>query len=278
MEIKKFEHATLSALCNIFAATSTGFTGRELTGFLNAADIYQEVTDSSSKYKYLLGALSQQQAQDKCANNIVKFIQIVMHPNNYNGDLGRLEDYREQVNSALAFEGYAVNEKGVVINAPVVNSLNEAQLRASRIRGELTRRKIHPEVVKYCRQEILEKNFFHAVFEAAKGFAERVREMSELDLDGVALFKAALYVDYDKKTNRIIKYPKIAASSLETVSERSQQIGIMKIAEGIFSAYRNEIAHEPRLMSLLTEEDAVDLLTTLSLLHRWLDKATKVRI
>lgn len=278
MPINSFEHATLKAICDVLAETSTGFTGRELHEFLRASNINQNDLNPSNKRQLLLGSLSQQQAQDKCANNIVKFIQTAMHPNNFRGDLIRFENYREQLNMALAFEGYAIDERGNLISSKVVHSLNEAQQRALRIRGELERRQAHPEVRKYCKKEILEKNFFHAVFEAAKGFAERVREKSGLNLDGVRLFKTALGFTYDEKTKRITQYPLLATTPLETVTERSQQVGILKIAEGIFSAYRNEIAHEPRLLSQLSEEDAIDILTTLSMLHRWLDKAVPTNI
>ena len=48
-------------------------------------------------------------------------------------------------------------------------------------------RRLHTEVLKYCRAELMEDNYFHAVFEATKGLAQRIREVSGVDGDGAAL-------------------------------------------------------------------------------------------
>ncbi|WP_276309372.1 TIGR02391 family protein [Cryobacterium aureum] len=46
------------------------------------------------------------------------------------------------------------------------------------------------------------------------------------------------------------------------------------LAKGLFSAFRNPVAHEPRIEWVLTEQDALDVLGTLSMIHRRLDSAT----
>ena len=46
---------------------------------------------------------------------------------------------------------------------------------------------MHPEVVKYCSAELMQDNYFHAVFEAAKGLAQRIRDMTGIQADGANL-------------------------------------------------------------------------------------------
>ena len=52
--------------------------------------------------------------------------------------------------------------------------------------------------------------------------------------------------------------------------------GVAKLAKGLFSAFRNPAAHEPKLLWAMTEQDALDVLGTLSLIHRRLDQADVV--
>jgi uncharacterized protein (TIGR02391 family) len=54
-------------------------------------------------------------------------------------------------------------------------------------------------------------------------------------------------------------------------TERSEQQGVMHLIEGLFGAFRNPAAHEPRVQWHLSEDDALDVLGTLSLVHRRLD-------
>jgi hypothetical protein len=40
------------------------------------------------------------------------------------------------------------------------------------------------------------------------------------------------------------------------------------MAEGVFAAFRNPAAHEPRLVWEVSEQDALDVVGTLSMIHR----------
>jgi len=55
----------------------------------------------------------------------------------------------------------------------------------------------------------------------------------------------------------------------------SEHRGLMNIMKGVFSAFRNPTAHEPKVSWHVTEQDALDLLTLASLLHRRLDAAVR---
>jgi uncharacterized protein (TIGR02391 family) len=49
----------------------------------------------------------------------------------------------------------------------------------------------------------------------------------------------------------------------------------MNLMKGMFGAFRNVTAHAPRISWEITEQDALDLLTIASLLHRRLDAAIR---
>lgn len=56
-------------------------------------------------------------------------------------------------------------------------------------------------------------------------------------------------------------------------SEHSEQHGFASLVRGAFGMFRNATAHEPRMRSPMTQEDAEDLLSLVSLIHRRLDTA-----
>ena len=72
--------------------------------------------------------------------------------------------------------------------------------------------------------------------------------------------------------------PRLAFNSLQTESERSEHTGLMNLIKGVFGAFRNTTAHAPRIHWNVTEHDALDVLTTLSLVHRRLDSAVRTHV
>ena len=111
----------------------------------------------------------------------------------------------------------------------------------------------------------MKDNYFHAVFEATKGLAQRIRDMTGVELDGSALIDRVFAVDH----------PLLALNTLGTESEKSEHKGFAMLLKGTMMAVRNPRAHEPRIL-WNEEDDVVDLLTLLSLLHRRLDSAVPV--
>jgi uncharacterized protein (TIGR02391 family) len=167
----------------------------------------------------------------------------------------------------LAFSGFYVREDGVVIHATKETMLTGARARAGRMRAALENRNVHSEVLKYCRAEFIEENYFHAVLEATKGVAERIRDMSGLGSDGAELVNEAFGV----------KNPILALNPLKTDTETSEQKGFLNLLIGVFGAIRNPLAHAPKIVWPMPEQDALDVLTLISFLHRKLDGAVKVK-
>jgi len=116
-------------------------------------------------------------------------------------------------------------------------------------------------------RELVADDCFGAVFEATKGLAQRIRQMTGLDLDGYRLVDAAFGG----------QAPMVALNSLRSDTERNEQTGLANLMRGMFSAFRNPTAHEPRVSWHVAEPDALDLLSTLSLVHRRLDAAVVLR-
>ena len=70
--------------------------------------------------------------------------------------------------------------------------------------------------------------------------------------------------------------PVLAVGPLNTESEKSEQKGLANLLIGLFGAVRNPLAHAPKISWPMSEQDALDYLTMISLMHRKLDGVRKV--
>jgi uncharacterized protein (TIGR02391 family) len=122
---------------------------------------------------------------------------------------------------------------------------------------------VHPDVLRFCRAELVADNYFHAVLEATKSVAVKLRAKSGLTEDGAKLVDAALCGSA----------PRVAINDLITDSQRSEQSGFANLVKGTFGMFRNPTAHEARVLWAMSKEDAEDLLSLASLIHRRLDAA-----
>jgi uncharacterized protein (TIGR02391 family) len=194
-----------------------------------------------------------------------------MAPARWTGEGDHFEAQRRALNEALAFAGLRVREDGRVARRQAATTLSEAAQRTRRLRDALTARRGHAEVFRYCNAELLADDCFHAVFEAVKGLAQRIRDMFGLDADGAQLVDADGAQLVDAAFGGAA--PIIAFSTLRTATEVNEQRGLANLMKGLFGAIRNPQAHTPKLLWHMSEDDALDLLGTLSLLHRRLDTA-----
>ncbi|WP_288741918.1 TIGR02391 family protein [uncultured Rheinheimera sp.] len=73
------------------------------------------------------------------------------------------------------------------------------------------------------------------------------------------------------------KIPHLALSSLQTESEQSEQKGFANLLKGVFGTFRNTTAHAPKVTWVIEERDVLDILSTVSSIHRRLDGAIEAQ-
>jgi uncharacterized protein (TIGR02391 family) len=171
------------------------------------------------------------------------------------------------LNTILSFSGLEYGVDGQYRQRQAARTLTEAGRRANTIQAKFQGRRIHPEVLKYCRAELMQDNYFHAVFEASKGLAQRIREQSGVEGDGANLVDRVFSVNE----------PVLAFNTLRTETEKTQHKGFAALLKGCFAAVRNPLAHEPKIM-WDGEDDAADYFTLISLLHKKLDECVATEL
>lgn len=260
-KFNNFDSNTLEQLSTIIGEY---LTGSQLTRFF--AQVGYDDSSTITKRIRIFNFFAYVQNNDKSPNKIIKFIQNVVSPVNHINKQNDFLNLLKDLNTILAFSGLSINEKGQFLSTHKVETISDAHKKANNLRAILFDRNIHPDVLKFCKSELISENYFHAVFEATKSVADKIRSITGLKLDGNTL----IYTAFDTK------HPLIAINSLQTLSEVNEHNGLKNLLLGIFGMFRNTLAHEPKINWDVSEQDAIDLLTTLSFIHRKLDSAIKV--
>lgn len=265
MAIPKFSETHLRELSNVLEGA---ISHKELTDLFRELAFDESTTahGTNPKWERILRTLSIRQHRDTNGNNVGTFIETVISPIRFIRKPNEFEDYRHRINLLLSFTGLSLTARGKLTLIEKAESLDEATERAGKLRKALNSRSVHPDVLRFCKAELLQENYFHAVFEATKSVADKIKEKSGLGTDGSELVDGAFS----------IKNPILAINSLQTESEQSEHKGFANLLKGLFGTFRNVTAHAPKIKWRIEEQDALDLLTIVSYLHRRLDKAVKV--
>ncbi|WP_449105456.1 TIGR02391 family protein [Pseudomonas mohnii] len=263
--IARFTSQHLEAACRVLADTDRGLSGTQI-GYLLQDIRVPDIDPTNTKWKRLFNALAQMQNQHQVGNHLILFINRAMNPVSYTRDRTAFTWRRDELNVVLALAGFYVRDDGRVGSVDKATTLDMARARVGRLKAALEARAVHEEVLNYCRAELLSENYFHAVFEATKGIAERIRSLSGLNGDGADLMTKAF----------LGHSPMLAIGPLITESEKSEQKGFANLLIGLFGAVRNPLAHATKINWPMSEQDALDILTMVSLMHRKLDVTRKV--
>ena len=257
-----FSPAAIEQICRVLGEAVAGPEIPNLIAPLRAPEAPGE--ELNTKWKRLFNAVATAQNRQPDGRPLLALIIGVMNPVRFSSQV-RFDECRAQVNEKLLFSGLKVREDGKVVRQErPATTVAEAQQRANDLRAELTRRDVHPDVLRFCRAELLQQNYFHAVLEASKSVADKLRTKTGEDGDGSPL------VDTTCSLN---SGPRIAFNNLATEWERSEQTGIAMLMKGLFSTFRNPTAHAPKVLWATSRSQALDMLTLASMLHRRLDDA-----
>ncbi len=261
---KPFPPETLESICKVLGEQNTGSQIEHYLAQIGMKDTHPGIT----KWKRLYNSFAHYQNTNKRSNKILNFIKATLSPIRYADNNELFESYRRNINKRLLFLGFELQENGRYIRTYAAETITEAQSRADLLKRKLKDREVHNDVLKFCRAELLQDNYFHAVFETAKSVADKIREKSELTLDGSALIDKAFALGK-------LKTPKLAFNTLQTETEESEHKGFVHLAKGLFGMFRNTTAHAPKIKWKIEEKDALDCLSLASMLHRKLDKCVK---
>lgn len=262
-KIPPFPTEMVKGVCDVLAQTdSPGLTGSEIDTLLRMVRV-EAREPAGNKRESLYVTLHNVQARQQAGNIVGGFIARAMSPGRYATQPNRFADLRDQLNEFLVFYGYSINEAGKLVTGKKASTISEGAALAGRLQTELKRRGCHPELLRYCDEELVNRSLFHAISEASKSIPSRVRTITGLAGDGATLYDGVF------GTNR--ERPIWSINAHTSDSEISEHRGFKNLLVGIHGHFRNPRAHTNRIM---TDEDLVDFYDAFSLfsyIHRRLD-------
>lgn len=254
--VQEFSEGQIEALARCLGECGSG---TDISRVLQNRGL-EDNSGESTKWRRLYWIFLAYQRQYNSPVKTLDFIKSFLAPARYVGRSDEFEQRRDELNVILAFSGLEYGADGQFRQMKAAETLDEAESRLRTIKAKFQGRRLHHEVLKYCRAELMQNNYFHAVFEASKGLAQRIRELSGVEKDGAALVDKVFSVES----------PMLAINSLQTETEKSEHKGFAALLKGCFAAVRNPLAHEPKIL-WSGEDEAADYLSLISLLHRKLD-------
>lgn len=258
-----FTQYQLEAIAGALGDTPGGLSEGEISALLETASIPDPDAGLETRQR-LFSAFADVQTTRNDRTHILAFISTALRPERFAREPERFETMRVNINRALALAGLTISEEGKLEAMRAATKLSEAAKRARELRADLTYRGAHPEVMRYCQQELLVDNYVLAVQEAVKGIADKIRRRTGLNDDGARLVDQAFAGDP----------PLLAINSLANEGHVGEQKGFTSLLKGVFGMFNDPAESEPRPHWHMTRNDAEDLLSLISMIHRRIDAAS----
>lgn len=254
-----FDDITLRNLSDII---SDMLTHPKISEQLAGAGILEAGGNNKTDRVYY--ALKARQKQDNCGNNVLSFVVRLLNPKRYNNE-AEYEFDRTRINEKLIYEGIEINKSGEAKLVQKAKTISEAKERSLKIKQIIHSIKIHSDILRFCEEEWLNENYFHAILEITKSVAERLRVTSGLKSDGTELIDECFGLGKDKM-------PMLAFNTLQTPSEESEHKGFGNFCKGFFSMYRNPKAHNVKILEETQLSEMTEVLIVATIIHNKLDK------
>lgn len=264
----------LESLCNTLANI---LTHSNIDKYLKMSNIEDVSTKSQnySGYYYTKGDNKPTRIYNCFANElnkshndvkIIRFIELSLDPAMYSNDAKKYSELLDSINSSLLFMGCKLTNEGKVIQVPKATTVDEVQKRINSLLNEASKRNIHQEVLKYCKREYLDKDYFHAQFEAVKGLFQRIRDLTNQSVDGAKLINGV----FSPNEPMLL----LNGNNLSTRTEIDEYTGFKYLFLYLQNAVRNQEGHTPRILSKEELNDCLDNFTVISRCHNYLDNCT----
>lgn len=260
-----FEQANLEGLCKVLGEYASG---SQITSYLMQLSITDIDGPQCTKWRRLYNAFAVYQNHFHNNDKIHDYICLECVPPRYANNEETFHELLEQINLQLAFCGLELFENGKIHEINKAETISDAQKKATNLKIKLEQRDTHSMIFQYCKSELLQNNYFHAVFEAMKGLMQRIRMLSVSSLDGANLIENIF-----SKNN-----PVLIINNFQLKSEIDEHMGFCNLLKGLCGMFRNTEAHEPKITWNVSEQDALEILGMISYCHRRLDKAQKLRL
>jgi uncharacterized protein (TIGR02391 family) len=267
----KIDNKVIEEISKIIAEYATG---SEITRLFNRLDFYDydlhhPENRLSTKWKRLSHSIIEKCNKERSERPFFRAIEEVLNPIYFQDAQEAWYEANRKVNFPLRFYGFEIDDSGKIMKTIETKTYSEAVSRSQNLLEKIEPYNIHNNVIKFCRPELLQKNYFHAIHEASKSTLNRIRDMNNCSADGARLIELSFST---KNPSLIIKGNKI-----QSEKDRNEYNALKHLLLTINYFYRNTTAHEAKVYNPKSETDAITALTLISKAHDLLDNCECVR-
>lgn len=245
------ESNQLRTICETLASLTTG---TNISNMLSSLNLQCDLDERDTKWKRLFNAVAIDWNKTRKNTALIKIIEWIMSPSLYIDKQEIFSEAKDSLNKRLSFIGLEVLSTGKVHPRTIATTLEEANQTVSRLKADLQKFNIHPQILAFCRPEIINEDLFHLIFEASKCLMEELRTLSGLTTDGNTLVNQC----FDGNN------PLIVMNSLSSNDERSEHKGLQSLLNAIVYLYRNPKAHHLKHFSVETYQSTLEALVMIS--------------
>lgn len=266
--IPSFSLKHLQEICDVLGDASIGLPGAQIGTLLARCQI-PDPEPGIIKRRRLYQALNQQQEKDACANSVIAFIQMALEPTHFITRQRQYEDLLDSLNDILNEIGYQVGDDGLFRTFSMIKVSPQVQRRVNRVRIALEQREVHPDIMRCCRPELIRDSYLPMILEAARSAAQKLRQKTGLSLYGANLADESLSLE---------ESPLLVFNSMQSGTELGEHIVLMQLIRYMLVLFDGPPNEPPPVNWQAKEQDALDILVLLSMLHRHLDQAVNTRV
>lgn len=265
-----------SLIENISKTLGEIIKGHEISQLLRDFDFFDHDThyqrrDISTKWKRLAHSISHECKKINSEKPLVQVIEGVMNPVRFTNEenVKVWQSVKKDINTSLSLYGFELGDDGRVRNVQASKTHSEAINRYKHLFEKLQALNVHKQVLEFCKLELLQDNYFHAIQEASKSTLHRIRALTYSTLDGTKLIEKA----FSQGNPAII----IKGNHLSNLTEKSDYNALKHLLLTINYFYRNTTAHTPKIYNPKIEHDAVIALLMISQAHFLLDNCEGIK-
>ncbi|MFC4942889.1 TIGR02391 family protein [Pseudonocardia sp. GCM10023141] len=267
-----WERDIVLGVAGVLGAPDTGLTGPEIQRLLAAQSATDPGSSIASRHR-IAHALLARQTADHASNCIIRFIRDAMAPARYVNTPGLRRLRRDALNEVLACQGLRVLDdgrlsKGARPTTPDGPGRSADITSTERLRTELRRRGTHPDVLSSLPADDTATSPLHTMHAASRSVFTKLRMRAGLTSDGAPLVDAALTPD-------AAGLPILAINGLTTESERAEQRGLVHLIKGLAGMCGAPTVPDPRRSRAVADDELLELLAMVSMVHRRLDAAKR---
>jgi hypothetical protein len=136
-------------------------TGGEIDRLLAEARL--PPSDISTKWRRIRDSFDRVQSRDGSGNAVAQFVKLALAPDRFVGARETHDALCAPANEVLSFAGLQLRSDGRPARGTAPRTLSEPEEQADRLKAKLKARDVHPDVLAFCRTELVQENHFHAV-------------------------------------------------------------------------------------------------------------------